>query len=476
MATNNSKRRFWFKMITIPGAILALYFLLIAVFLWNNPQIKWDWDEVDVSEIDFSGDFTWGVAAAAHQVEGNNTNNQWYLWETAKDEQGNPRILNGQKAGMACDHWNRYPEDIRLMKNLGVTAYRFSIEWSRIEPAESVFDTVAIKHYLQVCDSLLYHGIKPMITLHHFSNPIWFEKKGAFEKAENVDDFIEFVEYVYPIFSSRVKNWCTINEPSVYVVDGYFNGVNPPGVSDPKIAGTVLRNLLEAHVRAYQMIKSLPGGADASVGLVKNMTFIDPYNPLNLADWILSSYANRAFNESTLNFLETGKFNFVMPTMVKIKEENPLAVGSTDFIGLNYYSHYTLKFGFDLDNAFENRPLAHEIPTDMEYSQYPEGFYRAAKRVAKLGVPVIVTENGIADASDQYRDLFIRRYLYALSKAREEGVDIRGYYYWSLMDNFEWSSGYDMKFGLYENNFETQKRRLRGGAEAFREIIIQCAN
>ncbi len=453
------------------GKILVIYLLAVLIFQWNNPQTKWNWDEIDTQDIDFSEDFTWGVASAAHQVEGNNSNNQWYLWETARDDEGHPRILNNQKAGLACDHWNRYPQDILLMKDLGVTSYRFSIEWSRIEPAQGKYDQEAIDHYLQVCDSLLAAGIEPMITLHHFSNPIWFEEKGAFEQADNVADFVNFVSYVVPFFTSKVKKWCTINEPNVYVAEGYFNGINPPGVSDPELAGRVLRNLLEAHVQAYHVMKNLPDGEQLVVGLVKNMTFIDPYNKWNLADWVFSSLVNQVFVESTLDFIETGKFKFVMPTMVRIKEENPKAINSIDFIGLNYYSHYNFKFRFNLDKAFENKTLPDEIPTDMEYSQYPEGFYRAAKRLSELNVPIIVTENGIADAHDQYRDTFIRRYLYALSKAKTEGMDIRGYYYWSLMDNFEWSSGYDMKFGLYEVNFETQKRKLREGSKAFMEIV-----
>ncbi|MCD6346238.1 MAG: glycoside hydrolase family 1 protein [Bacteroidales bacterium] len=468
MATKKKEHRSIFRTLF---KLFVLYLLIVVIFQIRTPQTKWDWDKIDFTETSFPDDFTWGVATAAHQVEGNNTNNQWFLWESANDEKGNPRILHGQKAGIACDHWNRYPEDIQLMKELGVNAYRFSIEWSRIEPAEGVFSDVAIAHYQQVCDSLLAAGIEPVITLHHFTNPIWFEEKGAFEKADNVKDFVQFVSYVYPFFSDRVKRWCTINEPNVYVSDGYFNAVSPPGVSDPKLAAKVLRNLLEAHVQAYHTIKSLPGGDKASVGLVKNMTQIDPYNKWNLADWVFSSMVNRVFNETTLRFLETGEYKFVLPTMARLKDENPDAKGSLDFIGLNYYSHYNMKFRFNLEKAFKNNPLPDEIPTDMEYSQYPEGFYRAAKRVAKLGVPVIVTENGIADAQDQYRSDFIRRYLYALSKARDEGVDIRGYFYWSLMDNFEWSSGYDMKFGLYENDFVTQKRKLRKGADALIEIM-----
>jgi len=457
----------------ILGKLLLLYLIAVLLFQWNSPQTKWNWDKIDTNDIDFAGDFTWGVAAAAHQVEGNNTNNQWYLWESAKDELGEPRIKDGQRAGLACNHWDLYPEDIQLMKNLGVGGYRFSIEWSRIEPSPDVYDEGAIVHYQQVCDSLISAGIEPMITLHHFSNPIWFEQKGAFEKAENVSDFIEFVEYVVPLFSGKVKKWCTINEPSVYVAEGYFNGINPPGVNDPELAGQVLRNLLEAHVQAYHAIKELPGGTDLRVGLVKNMTFIDPYNKWNLADWIFSSMVNKVFNETALRFIETGKFKYVLPTMARHKDQNPAAVNSIDFIGLNYYSHYNLKFRFDLDKAFENNPLPDEIPTDMEYSQYPEGFYRAAKRLAELDVPIIVTENGVADATDQYREEYIKRYLYALSSARKEGIAIQGYYYWSLMDNFEWSSGYDMKFGLYEVDFETQQRTMRKGSEAYRRIIQQ---
>ena len=160
-----------------------------------------------------------------------------------------------------------------------------------------------------------------------------------------------------------------------------------------------------------------------------------------------------------------------MPTMAHLTDENPKAKGSLDFIGLNYYSHYNYKFSFNLDKAFKAKLLPGEIKTDMDYASYPEGFYRAIKTVSRFGVPVIVTENGVADARDDRRALFISQYLYAVSKAISDGYKVEGYYYWSLMDNFEWSLGYDMKFGLYSVDWPTQIRILREGSKRYREII-----
>jgi beta-glucosidase len=177
------------------------------------------------------------------------------------------------------------------------------------------------------------------------------------------------------------------------------------------------------------------------------------------------------FNGTTLNFLKTGHYRFNMPTMAKLTDENPKAKGSLDFIGLNYYSHYNYRFSFNLDKAFQARLLPGEIKTDMDYASYPEGFYRAIKTVSQFGVPIYITENGVADAKDDRRALFISQYLYAVSRAISEGYNIKGYYYWTLIDNFEWSQGYDMKFGLYSIDMVTQKRTLKNGAKRYQEII-----
>ncbi len=458
-------------LLTILAFLILAWFVPCIIFQITRPQLKWDWSKIDINKISFPKDFTWGVATAAHQVEGYNTNNQWYLWESTVDATGNPMIARGQLSGMACDHWRRYPQDIRLMEELGVKSYRFSVEWSRIEPQEGMFDTLAIKHYQDVCDSLITNGIVPMVTLHHFTNPIWFERKGAFEKEENVADFIRFTEVVYMALKDRVKLWCTINEPAVYVVEGYFQGANPPGKKDPKLAAVVLRNILEAHVQAYWKIKSLPGGDQMKVGVVKNMTQMDPFRKWHLGDWVFANLIDGVFNGTTLKFLKTGKYRFNMPTMAKLTNENPKAKGSLDFIGLNYYSHYNYKFSFNLDKAFKAKLLPGEIKTDMDYASYPEGFYRAIKTVSQFGVPIYITENGVADAKDDRRALFISQYLYAVSKALADGYNIKGYYYWTLMDNFEWSLGYDMKFGLYSVDMITQWRTMKEGAKRYQEII-----
>ncbi len=186
--------------------LLGLILLVISIVLpfgfmliWQkgNPELRWDWNKIEATDVHFSKEFLWGVATAAHQVEGNCDNNNWSAWEQTRDENGRPRIKNAQKAGLVCDQWNRYPEDISLMQELGVKAYRFSVEWSKIEPREGEFDQAALQHYQEMCEALLVAGLKPVVTLHHFTHPIWFEQKGAFEKAENIALWVRFCEVVF---------------------------------------------------------------------------------------------------------------------------------------------------------------------------------------------------------------------------------------------------------------------------------------
>ena len=459
------------------------YFLgtLVAIFLvWMvpaivlsiaNPELEWDWENIDTKNIHFSKEFVWGTATAAHQVEGNNTNNNWYQWELDIDSNGSSRIHNGDRSNLAADHWNRYPEDIKLMQDLGVNHYRFSIEWSRIEPKQGFINEKALDHYRKLCTALLNANIIPVVTLHHFTHPIWFEKLGAFEKEENIEFFINFSSIVFNKLNDLVPMWCTINEPSVFVSQGYFNGIFPPGKKDPQLAGIVLENLLNAHVKVYQTLKSLPGGKSAQIGLVKNIFQFDPLRRWNSLDWLFSKVLNDVYTNAPLEFLRTGKSNFYMPGMVDNSMSNPKAVGSLDFIGLNYYSRMHIKGHLDPTEPFTFELRDQDTQTDMDYSIYPEGFYKALHTISELNVPIYVTENGLADANDNIRPLFIERYLYAMNMALKDRLDIRGYFYWSLMDNFEWAEGYKMKFGLYEVDFETQERRLRKGSQPFVDIV-----
>jgi beta-glucosidase len=463
------------KKAKVLGLVLIVIFILPfgLMLIWQkeNPELRWNWNKIDTTDIRFPKEFLWGVATAAHQVEGHCDNNNWSAWEQACDENGKPRVKNGQKAGLACDHWNRYPEDIARMQELGVKAYRFSVEWSKIEPKEGEFDLAVMRHYREVCEALLAAGIKPVVTLHHFTNPLWLERRGAFEREENIAFFVRFCKFVFQALHDKAQLWCTINEPEVYATQGYFLGVFPPGKKDPQLTGVVLKNLLEAHVQVYQALKRLPNGDKAQIGLVKNIFQFDPYRRWHLFDWLVSRQFNKLFTDAIIRFFKTGHFDFSLPGLAKVEHFNAAAPRTLDFIGLNYYSHIPVKFQWNSKEFFAFAPRADELMTDMPYPICAEGFYRAIKTVAKLGVPIYITENGIADAKDDRRDLFIRRYLFALSEAIKDGCDVRGYFYWSLLDNFEWTEGYDMKFGLYEVNFATQERKLREGARYFVGVV-----
>jgi beta-glucosidase len=236
----------------------------------------WTWDDgrehgrkrIDTSDLAFPAHFLWGVASAAHQVEGGCTNSNWARWEEGLDARtGAPR----PRAGAACEHWERFHEDIALMKSLGLTSYRFSLEWSKIEPRPGEYDAEAIAHYHAVLDALHAAGITPMITLFHFSLPRWFEELGAFEVESNTGYFVQFCRKAFEEYAPKCGLWCTVNEPEVYVEGGYCSGKFPPCKQDVQLAAIVLRNLLEAHVLVYTALKEMPGGQQAEVGIVKDI-------------------------------------------------------------------------------------------------------------------------------------------------------------------------------------------------------------
>jgi len=451
----------------------------IVACIWlhlRHPEPYWDWNSIDVDDVSFPPEFTWGVASAAHQVEGGSDNSNWSWWETQSDDAGQPRIAGGQKAGAACEHWERYPEDIEHMKQLGVSSYRFSLEWSKIEPEPGVFDENAIAHYHDVLAALKAAGITPMITLLHFSWPLWFEGEGAFEKSENIHYFLRFAERVFQEYRPACKLWCTVNEPEVVSLIGYLLGMFPPGRKDLRAAVLVQRNLVLAHAQAYHRLKHMPGGGTAQIGVVKNIFQFEPYRRWSLPEWVVARVADWAHNGAIMHYLETGHYRWRVPWFAWVTSYDPEVKGAGDFFGLNYYSHAHVKLQWDKAEPLELARKPGEIATDFHYALYPEGFLRALRRCAKLGKPIYVTENGAPDATDGIRDTFIRRYLYALHCARVEGIDLRGYYYWSLMDNFEWAEGYDQRFGLYHVDFETQRRTLREGAKAYVRVVRDCSD
>ena len=457
--------------IVTASVLFVAYVAAVVTLHRRHPEPHWDWSEIEVDDLDFPPEFVWGSATAAHQVEGGNTNN-WSRWETQTHADGTPCVHGGIPSGRAAEHFERYPEDIALMRDaLKLNSYRFSVEWSRVEPAPGEFDEEAIAHYHRVVDALLEAGISPMVSLHHFTNPLWFEDLGGFEHRENIAHFVRFAERIFAELGEKVSRWCTINESGPYAVLGYGLGVFPPGVKSYQRMAHVLHHMMLAHVEVYERIKAIPGGADAEVGLVKSVFQFDPYRRWNLAHWAAARVMDATFNESVLGLFTHGVFRVQIPTRATLIAEHPEAVGKLDFIGLNYYSHLLISAVMKKKPPFVPNLRAHQTPTDMPYAIYPEGFYRAIQRVSELGVPVVVTENGIADAQDDRRELWIRRYIYAMNRAMKDGCDVRGYHYWTLLDNFEWAEGFAMRFGLISVDFETQERTVREGARAYVDIV-----
>ena len=453
--------------------ISILIFIIIVlpfIFCLKYKEIHWDWSKINLDYISFPKSFIWGTATASHQVEGNCINN-WSEFEKGNKDNGFPNISDSQVSGIACDHWNRYKEDIKLISKLGVTHYRFSLEWSKIEPEMGKYDDDAIEHYSDVIDELIKNNIEPVITLHHFSHPLWFDEMGAFEKESNISYLVSFSKKVFGCYSDRVKFWCTINEPGVVSMQGYFTGMFPPGIQNGKKAAEVFKNLLESHVQIYHTLKRCKNGSKVKIGIVKNINQFKPWRRYHISDWVFSLLMNHIFNWATIKFFKTGKLKFRAPFLMWLTHVNLKSIDSLDFFGLNYYSHNHIKFNLFKKDYSELKYHSYDTMTDMPYTIYGEGIYQAIQLVSSLNVPIIITENGVADRDDRIRSEYISKYLYAVNKSINDGYNVIGYYYWSLMDNFEWAFGYDMRFGLYSVDFNTQERKLREGSKTFVNIV-----
>jgi beta-glucosidase len=461
---------------TILYIFIALLIILYCLALWwfSNRRADPHLDMVELKNAPWQPDkdFLWGSSTASHQVEGGCTNNNWYEFESAVDEDGKPRISNGQKAGIACDHWNRYQEDIKLMQALNLNAFRFSVEWSKIEPEQGRYDEKALDHYEQVIDELLADNIEPMVTLHHFTDPLWFTAQGAFTQENSPEIFAGFVEKVVSRLGSKVKLWCTVNEPTIYAMQGYFQAHFPPAVKDPHNVGLVFKNLMRAHTAAYQAIKNLQ--PQAQVGLAAALLIYEPLHRWNLLDAYTARAYNRSLNTSQLAYLVYGYLRFAIPG-ADIASYTSDSKNAFDFVGLNYYTRIFQKFSLlGKTHSMDVIKAPPEKRTDMGWEIYPSGLYRCLKFISGYTAkPIYITENGIADDSDTKRAKFIEDHLLVMNKAMADGINVKGYFYWSLMDNFEWAYGFEKRFGLYHVDYATQKRTLREGSRKYLEMITK---
>jgi beta-glucosidase len=410
----------------------------------------------------FPDDFLWGSATAAHQVEGNNTNNDWW----AAEEAG--RVPH--RSGLACDHFNRYPEDFALFADLGQNAHRFSLEWSRIEPSPGNFDPEAIAHYRRVIETARANGLEPLVTLHHFTNPRWLARAGGWTNPSVVPLFERFARRVAHAYRDLVRYWITINEPGVYASQGWIIGAWPPNRVNLREAFSVLRLMALAHGRAYHAIREEQ--PDARVGVAHHWRIFDPADPGRRGDRMIAAVRTRLMNLAFPLAVRRGR---LIPPVGNGRVIAWLA-GTEDWVGLNYYTRERNRF----DPRRPRLLFGREVFPDTERNQlrweiYPDGLERALMAIAppSSGAEVIVTENGVPEPDDQdlVRPGYLVRHLAACHRAVEAGVRLRGYCYWSSLDNFEWAEGFEPRFGLVHVDYATQTRTPKPSAYLYRDII-----
>ncbi|MBN1798835.1 MAG: glycoside hydrolase family 1 protein [Spirochaetales bacterium] len=411
--------------------------------------------------LNFPPDFLWGTAASSHQVEGNNNNNDWWEWE----QQG--KINDGSVSGPACDHYNRFDEDFAALRRQHHNTHRLSIEWSRIEPEQGRWNKQAVKHYKAVLASLKSKGLKPMLTLHHFTNPLWLSRQGGWEQPQVVRFFKRYARFVAEELGEGIELWITINEPVVYAFESYIAGIWPPGKRDFKAAMRVLKHMLLAHAEAYHAIHSvLTDGC--KVSFAKHYRIFDPFCGCSIFDRTMAYVIDFIFNR---HFTKACIGGTIYPPVALFKQV-PRLKNTLDYIGINYYSREMIRFTpFKPGSDFFTLITRPGAPVNfLGWEIYPYGLFRLLRKQKKYKKAIYITENGIATENDEERGRFIIEHLKQMHCAITGGIDVRGYYYWSCLDNFEWAEGFTPRFGLTHVDYKTQKRTLRGSGKLYAEI------
>ncbi len=376
----------------------------------------------------FPDGFLWGTATAAHQIEGGNVNNDWWEWEH------NPDSGCAESSADACDSFYRWPEDVALVAAMGLGAYRFSLEWSRIEPAEGEFSLAALDHYRRMCAACHEAGISPVVTFHHFTTPNWLARRGGWEAADTPEVFARFVARANDHLGDLLGWACTINELNLIGTMGYGLGSSPPGVKEDFVRTLAVNDIVaRAHQLAVEVLRS--GRGDFPVGFTLSM------------DEMVADPGGEEILEAAQEVLE---------------ERFMRAAEGDDFIGVQCYS----RVHFGPEGQAPNDP---DVPvTQMGYEYWPQGVEYCARRAARItGLPVLLTESGIATDDDAERIAYITDALRGVRRALDDGVDIRGYFVWSLLDNFEWSLGFRPKFGLHRVDPTTFARHPKPSAAWF---------
>ncbi|MBC8162197.1 MAG: family 1 glycosylhydrolase [Roseiflexaceae bacterium] len=405
----------------------------------------------------FPAGFLWGTASSSHQHEGGNQLNQWADWEQKPGV-----IWHGDRVGDACGWWRELEPDLDRACALAQNAFRMSLEWSRIEPRPGEFDPAAIGRYREMLAAVRARGLTPMVTLHHFTNPRWLEQQGGWLNPGTPARFGRYVAHVLGQLGDLCELWCTVNEPTIYTLMGYLHGHWPPGHSHMGQAMRVLVALLRGHAAAVEAVHA--AGPQHRAGIVHNLHLVDPSTP-RLPDLLIARFSDLLTNGCVLSALHTGR---ILPPFGSGRTIIP-GLATSDFIGLNYYSRSWVAFDIRRPREFFSRSYTPEHAEQSDINShgrsygeiYPEGLYRSIKRLSSLKLPIYITETGLPDHDDDQRPRFILNHLASVHRAIQEGADVRGVFLWSLVDNFEWSEGWDLRFGLYALDQRTGERRLR---------------
>jgi len=404
-------------------------------------------DSGELVSYPFPEGFLWGAATSSHQVEGDNRLNDW--WES--EHQG--RVPHA--SGPACRHYELFREDFDLARSWGHNAHRFSIEWSRVQPGEGQWDRKALEHYVDVVDALRDRGLEPVVTLHHFTNPSWFVRSGGWAWSGAPRVFGEYVERVVEVMGNRVRFWLTVNEPTVYVRQGFIVGEWPPFKCGKwRQAFGALRNLARAHLLGFRTIHQAAPGA--LVSFAHNAPIVQACRASAWSDRSAATVRDFVLNRLFLNL---------------IGEQN------LDFVGLNYYTRMVVRSQGSTANRIlgsvcrGHSHVGQGPVSKIGWESYPQGLGQILRRFGRLGLPLLVTENGIATDDERLRTRFIREHLKVISKAVESGTNVIGYLYWTLMDNFEWTDGRNAPFGLAAVDFKTQRRTARPCVEELKQVF-----
>ncbi len=436
----------------------ALVLLLALSGLWACQGVPSD---AELSTLDLSGlprGFLLGTATAAHQVEGGNSND-WTDWENTSFPDGGPHIAGGDESGLADDSWNRFDNDLLLMKDLHANAYRFSVEWSRLEPSRGQWDEAAAARYRSWLVQLRANGIEPMVTLFHFTLPRWVAAQGGFESDQTMADFEAFTTRAALAFGDLVDVWCTINEPNVYAYSAYLTGEFPPGKKDERSgrrrAGPPLRRPRPVGARAAgerhrrrrrrrpgHVDRGRPPRARLSAGLVEHARHHGGGADRRLLQRVHPARARHrpgeALRARRARRRPAGRPNWRAASTGWASTTTRATIVRADLGDPTFSKQYVP----------EGRPTS-----QLGWESYPQGLYLMLKRFDAYGVPLYVTENGIADSTDTRRVAYLTHHLEALALARRDGADVRGYFHWSLLDNFEWAEGFAPRFGLYSVDY-----------------------